>query len=213
MRCFWHLPNRDWIRLGMMIFGGLLIFAAILVKGSLQNEFPYNESDILEDSEVGYVLKTAGPSGTVIGEGGRLMPDRYKFEAVARKGKCYGAQGEIWHGRFVEKKRKKIPSNKYIELWKSLKSLGIWSKESKTAEILYERIKGKNPEEAEKLYLEMYEYLELEQDTLFFTIRVKNLEHKFEVYDIEGLRDKTYLKIREEIDTLVTGAKTIKIWR
>ena len=204
------MSNINWGRLGQMLCWSLLLFAALSARGIPQNDCLYRESDILDDSEIGYVVKKPWTERSMVSRGGRPIPSRYKIRVFSSKGRCYITRGEIWQGRYVEKKRKKIACIRYLVLWKSLENLGIWTKESKTAAILHEKIQGKKPEEAEKIIFEMYESLELETDVLDFTIRVKNQEHTFKANNVERLRDKTYVKIRDEIHQLVYGNKPIK---
>lgn len=204
--CLRHLPNRNGSLMSTMTIGSLLLFAAIPVRGILQDDCLYHGTDILEDSEVVYVVNKPWLEGQILSKGGRPLADRHKHAVFGRKGKCYISRGEIREDRFIETKRKKIACIKYLELWKTLEELGIWASQSMTPDTLLEKIEGKTPEEAEKIVFEMYESLELDRDTLYFTIRVKNLEHKFMVWDIENLRDKSYLKIRKAIDILVFGA-------
>lgn len=199
MYAFGNLTARK--RIGLVIFGlgFFFVFAIVLARAKPQHEFLCRESDVLKDSEVGYLVKH---TGFVLGKGGRRLFLQH-YAVIAKNGKCYAERRKTWDAGFVTKKRKRISPKKYMELWKRLEALGIWSKESRTPDTVGEKIKGKTQEEALKIYFEEYERdIELDQDSISFKIRVGNRKHHFGTYDTEALRDKTYKKILDEISKL-----------
>jgi len=188
-------------RNGLVIsgLGFFIIFAIVLARAKPQDVFLDRESDVLKDSEVGYIVQH---TGFVLGKGGRRLFLEH-YEVIAKDGKCYAEQRKTWDAGFVTKKRKRISPKKYMELWKRLEALGIWNKESMAIEIVHEKFKGKTQEETLQMWLEWYERDPgLDQAAISFKIRVGKREHHFGTWDIDALRDKTYKKILEEISKL-----------
>lgn len=73
-----------------------------------------------------------------------------------------------------------------------LQKFDIWNRESKDPAIMPLAESGK--------LLEIYKELRLEQSTYEFYFRIKDKEHKFKIYDITDLKDKSYVALLKEIN-------------
>ena len=179
----WRKSMKVYMSIIFLIVLNLTLFEKILKKDSF-----YSKNDILEDSEFGYIVT---PGGFLIGNGKKEPPNRYKFVAICKKGKCSFLVQYIWINKKNEETIYPLSCRKYFQLWERLKNYEIWNLETKTPQM------AKNGKE----FLEMYgENFETERSTYEFIFRIKNKEHRFQVYHITGLRDKRYFYILKEMN-------------
>lgn len=182
----------------------LIIFTlTISLIGQNVKEEIYNELYIIEDSEIGYM---EFPGGHVIWEKKEEPPDWFGYTAICKKGKVLlFLELQWWNGKnranpdIARRKRifiNEINLKKYLKLWKKLQKYDVWSLTSKTLEELDLNL---SDEELARKFEDMYEVARLEESTYQFFFRVKNEEHRFKVYDIEGLKDKKYLNLLKDI--------------
>lgn len=169
-----------------------LIFGLTLSNG-IEKTGIYIEADIIEDSEIGYILT---PGGFSLNND----PNKFKYFLVCKKYNVYKVFGHIWHDGRSKYTYEKISLRKYLNLWRTLQKFDIWNMESKDPTIML-------PAESEKL-LEIYKDLRLEKSTYEFFFRIKDSKHKFTIYDITALKDANYLSMLKEINKLF-GIKEI----
>lgn len=158
----------------------------------------YNESDIIEDSELGYVET---PAGIIIVE---KQSDKSKLVALSKKEMVTCKKGEVYiieiyalqNGKYKEDKIR-IPLKNYLELWKELRPYNIFDLATKDWRIAAQKIK--NEDDFEEMILKDYNSIEnlREGATEYqFFFRIKDKKHEFQIYDAENLKDKRYLQLK-----------------
>ncbi len=181
------------------------MFFFIALNVALMEEIPkkdyfYYDSDIIVDSELGYVEKPGGI--IIVGKEGRskIVAISKKEIAICKKGKAYITV--IYTLQDGKQREEEIPISlkKYLELWKELKLYNIFDLTTKDWRITVQE--NKNKDNVEEIILKDYKSIESLREgasTYQFFFRIGDRKHEIQIYDIENLRDGRYLHLKSSI--------------
>lgn len=154
---------------------------------------------LVEDSEVGYTLKYH--AGDIRAWSKGRPPDKTDYSAVCWKGSVRGLVLNLWnYGKSEEIRKRRLALKSYMKLWRVLEEIGVWDLES-PMDVL-KRLKSQE----EGPYTEFLS----DQEWWQFRFRIGLKEHRLEVYYVQGLKDKRYLRILREINKFLK-VKNVKI--
>ncbi len=175
---------------------GLLALSSALVlisesRTSQDLAYQPDTQAIVEDSEVGY---TRAYHPVVIWDRkDKRPPDRDDYSMTCWKGIICARGVDEWADLDSEVTfRRNIALASYLRLWRVLEECDVWNLESPNDVLMRAKTEEENP----------YAEWSTSHDWLRFRFRVGNKEHRFDVYFIEGLKDKRYERIMKEMDHL-----------
>lgn len=186
-------------RVLILFFLGLLSQEGYRPVVALPRSYATPQAELIEDSEVGYTLKYH--SGDMRNWGKGSPPDKNDYVAVCWKGSVKRRIIGLWNdGKKEESRQRRLTLKNYLKLWRILEECRVWELES-PMDVL-KRIKS--PEE------DPYFVFNNDQEWWQFRFRIGSKEHRFELYFIQGLKDKRYLRVLKEINRFLK-VKNVKI--
>jgi len=186
---FFSRKRRKYITILLFFF--CLIFSPIMIIGWPHQRLSSHELEIAKDSSIGYVrLDHLDGTKHVIG-------DIYKCTAVCKSGivEMFMSNEFRKSGEVVKKSHKKGNLQRYLKLWECVEQNGIWDLKS-PMEVL---------KSIKSLDDDPYESLPTSQDLYQYTARIGQKTYQYEVYYIDGLKDKRYKAVHDAINLFFGG--------
>ena len=167
---------------------GLIFVFALVLPGLVAEGWSAGTIDIdrlSELSQVGYSVQYGGWH-----VGAEDPPQLYQYSLVCKKGTVHAVFANVWLDGRREESRRVVSFSDYKGLWEVLEELDIWNLKTIDLETL-------RPDDDES---DPYENCPTEGSDYEFFLNIGERSHEFKAYEIEGLKDKRYLRIRKEID-------------